>query len=178
MKNLNKEVNLKSEISIKKCLEYSENEKELMKIIDGISVFATFKGLESIDENSKETMKYKIEIKRNKKSIKFDFYQSINFTEIITTDLYFRDKKKIGYEIYNPLKLRRKQKELKEDFLYSVLCCVKSDSYVDDNFQDFCDNFGYIEDSRKHYILWERCLKQKKKILSIFNMGELENFPD
>lgn len=59
---------------------------------------------------------------------------------------------------------------------YDVLACItKSDP---SNFEDFCSEFGYNEDSRKDYKLWESVCEEWKKVSIFFKPEELEQLQD
>ena len=50
----------------------------------------------------------------------------------------------------------------------SVLGCLLSDISSGDSFEDFCDCFGYDQDSRKAYTIYKGCEKEKKNLLRLF----------
>lgn len=57
---------------------------------------------------------------------------------------------------------------------YSVLTTVSAESYIHEDFNDFCANFGYDIDSRKAYKMFERCQRFARRINLFFSVGELE----
>ena len=174
---LNKIINLKNENSIKKCMDYTDQQRELNELLKEVEIIATFKGLEK-KWSEKEQMKFEIEIKRGKNKTTFDFYQSIYFSNLfIVEEFGIYTEKRINDKIYTLQSLEREKKKEIEGFLYSVLCCIKSDGFIPDNFTDFCYEFGYNEDSIKDSKLFLECLEQKKKIKKIFTEKELEFLP-
>lgn len=52
--------------------------------------------------------------------------------------------------------------------LDEVLSCLASDSsLVDQTFENFCDEFGYEHDSRKHKRTYNACIKQGNQLLAL-----------
>jgi hypothetical protein len=58
-----------------------------------------------------------------------------------------------------------------EPTLESVLNCLISDSFCGENFQDFCDNLGYDNDSRKAEKTFQATLKQTSKLKKLLDNG-------
>lgn len=58
----------------------------------------------------------------------------------------------------------------KKDILYSLVM----DDVNDMNFDDFCMNFGYDNDSIKALRIFEACQKQTKEFYDVFNADEIE----
>ena len=56
-----------------------------------------------------------------------------------------------------------------EPTLESVLSCLISDSYCGRSFQDFCDNLGYDNDSRKAEKTFKATLKQTSKLKKLLD---------
>ena len=56
-----------------------------------------------------------------------------------------------------------------EPTLESVLSCLISDSYCGGSFQDFCDNLGYDNDSRKAEKTFKATLKQTSKLKKLLD---------
>ena len=57
---------------------------------------------------------------------------------------------------------------------YSILACIEKYEYED--FQDFCDNLGYDEDSRKAHKIFKKCQKLAKKVNALYSgMVNLED---
>ena len=55
--------------------------------------------------------------------------------------------------------------------LYSLILDMQCG---DENYQDFCDNYGYDQDSRKALKTYLACQENGNKLKSIFNNEELE----
>ena len=59
-----------------------------------------------------------------------------------------------------------------EPTAYDVLACIEKRDYAD--FKDFCESFGYDEDSRKSFKTFKACDRQAKKVMAFFSADELE----
>jgi hypothetical protein len=57
--------------------------------------------------------------------------------------------------------------------VYDILACVEKYQY--DNFKDFCNAFGYDEDSRKAYKIYEAVKEQGENIISLFGEDDTIN---
>lgn len=185
-KNLNKlgeKVHLKNQSSIALCLEYSEDVEKLQELINQLEITVTYKGKHKVFNNEVDIMFYDVEIKRGNKTISFEFNQSINFTEYFSineNDISFSGQwfQRKYYNRSSLIKeLTSKKLKMFNDFLYSILCCIKLDGYINDIFEDFCNDFGYNEDSISDYKLFLRCTEQAKKIRKIFSMQDLDCLP-
>ncbi len=47
-----------------------------------------------------------------------------------------------------------------------------------ETFEDFCSSFGYDEDSRKAYKIWEACKKSGEKLQKLFSADEIEELEE
>jgi hypothetical protein len=161
-----KPFNLISEASIKKCLKYSEAPDALRSILEGLDITATLKQVAFNEswQDKKERACYSVAFSNG---LTFDFWQSLNFKETMFADTYRTERDKVQ---------QMKQEEI-NSFLYSVLCCVRSDSECPDFFEDFCSDFGYDTDSRKAENLHRECVKQARKVRKVFSSGQLSYFP-
>ena len=56
-----------------------------------------------------------------------------------------------------------------------VLDALRTDFISSGSFQDFCDNFGYDQDSIEASKIYKACLKNTEKVKKLFN-GSLNNF--
>lgn len=61
---------------------------------------------------------------------------------------------------------------------YSVLACISSDVYVPNKFKDFCDEYGYEEDSIKAMQTWQRCIKFERRLRAFFTDAEIEQLQE
>lgn len=55
---------------------------------------------------------------------------------------------------------------------YSILSCISGDIHCPESFEDFCSEYGYDEDSRKAYAMWERCAEFGRTLRGFFRDGE------
>lgn len=59
-----------------------------------------------------------------------------------------------------------------EPTLYGVLCCLQK--YEVGTFEEFCEDYGYNEDSRKAEKIYKAVVKEYKAMQRLFNDDELE----
>lgn len=139
----------KTEEEINKCLEYVEDKEKFKTMSKEIKIFLSKPKLKKyFDEDKQERNVYRVTITRNKDKTSFMYGDSINNTE-----------------------------EGKQPDIYTILCCCGSDYHTEENFKDFCSEFGYNEDSIKALKLHKKCLKQSEKIKKIFTEEEARNLP-
>ena len=135
---------------------------------------------------------YKITITRGRRKFSFNFGQSLNCSgkyHLITRrgitaiahnigrDLIFcaPDDRKVAlsYGVNNYRKRGKYGWELNKNFSaptnYDVLCCLSTD-YFEGDFQEFCDCFGYDNDSK----IFKAVKKQTSNIQRLFNDSEIE----
>lgn len=156
---------VKSDISISKCLEYSENPDELEALLKDLEIGVQFTGIKkhfADDKDERLTGIYTITRISTNRTISFDFGFSINDTEAISADASATKKDR---------------KEFIDGLLYTVLACCSSDYYIPIDFEDFCSEFGYSEDSIKAKNVWEACLKQSSKLKKVFTEDEISFLP-
>jgi len=162
LNTINVKIDLINNESINKCCEYSKNKIELKKLLSELKIYATFQGYYKYFEDDKDKRNiYEIEITRNDKIINFTFGISIQNTKILNNNY------KSGKDIKN----------IRNDFLYSILSCISCDYFIDNDFQSFCSDFGYNEDSIKALETHKKCIEQSKKLKKIFNENEIECLP-
>lgn len=58
--------------------------------------------------------------------------------------------------------------------LKSVMSSLLMDNVQDNTLADFCDNFGYDNDSIKAHKIYKACQANTKKLLNLFNQNEIE----
>jgi len=61
---------------------------------------------------------------------------------------------------------------------YDVLACISSDAYCPDTFQDFCEEYGYEEDSIKALQTFQRCERFSKRLNEFFTREEIEDLAE
>jgi len=91
--------------------------------------------------------------------------------DIVKRDIYnitiSRDKRKMVFTFGQSLA----NKGVKPSF-YDVLTCLEKSEYQD--FNDFCLNFGYDNDSIKALEIFEACKKQYQDLQKIYSDFEIE----
>lgn len=153
---------VKNQAAIKKCLGYSDHPEELKKLLNEIDVKIKFTGIHKhflTDERPRLCGIF--EISRNGRKSEFDFGFSIKDTEI--------------FKFQNAGK--NAKAEFMEGLLYDCLACCSLDYYTPIDFDDFCSEFGYDNDSQTAEITWKACLKQSSKLQKIFTEKEIEYLP-
>lgn len=68
--------------------------------------------------------------------------------------------------------------EGKRPTAYDALSCLSSDQYCPDNFEAFCSEYGYSDDSIKAMKLFKACDKFAKRIRRFFTNQELEELSE
>ena len=155
--------------SAAKCYEYSENVPELRKLLAELKVEVIFTGIKKyFPKDKEERLTGLFRITRDEKQITFPYGFSIKDTELYNNP----HPTKINYT-----KLSTKRKEFKTNLLYDCLTSCKMDYFVSIDFDEFCDEFGYSNDSITDKQTWERCLKQSAKLQHIFKESEIDCLP-
>jgi hypothetical protein len=166
--------------SIKQCLEYSEKPEELTRLLSELSITSEYIKLSKyFEDDSDKRMVLLITIKRNNREISFEFGMSINESMLFDPEQYRFKERVTAIEkmiIDHKMNLPKIRKEIFNNLLYSVLCCVRSDYFIPISFKDFCSEFGY-DDSIKAKNIWKRCLEQSSKLQKIFTDDEIECLP-
>ena len=164
------------------CYDYSDDEGKLRSLLDELTVSYRVIGVRKyfIDDTD-ERLVLEIMLERNGHTEYFPFGMSLIDTGIYT-GIYTGDYKatignthldESGYQS----ELNRLKKELFSDLVYTVLTSTSCDYSVSIDFDEFCSEFGYDNDSVKVKALWERCLKQSAKLKRIFNDDEIACMP-
>ena len=65
-----------------------------------------------------------------------------------------------------------------QEYKNTILDIIVSESIQLEDFKDFCESFGYDEDSRKAYKVYKKCIKQSEKIHKLFSDAELEKLDE
>jgi len=81
--------------------------------------------------------------------------------------------KKVSFEFWASI---AKPDINEEDDLKSALSCFLNDGFYADNFEDFCSNFGYDNDSIKALKLFKACQRQSAKAFKILTYNEIESY--
>ena len=126
------------------------------------------------------------------RSIKKTWNEKKFFYNVFTMEKYTKnlDKLNIPYkkhknewvvsnhkEYYEGKELAKKKKEVRDGFLYSILCCIRSDYYCPDTFEEFCSEFGYDTDSRKAFDIFGKLNINSSGLQCLFDNKEIESLP-
>jgi len=65
-----------------------------------------------------------------------------------------------------------------QEYKNTILDIIVSESNTPEDFEDFCQEFGYEEDSRKAYTIFKKCVRQSEKIHKLFSDAELEKLDE
>ena len=180
----------------KLALKYSEDKEKLQKLISDIEIYYQIKGYDyyfADDENKRYILN--IKVKRNQE-INFTFGLSINDSDnLLIKDcrfnsnkvqdiLYSRKFNRNNIDLFNEnytkfvRKVKKDIEKIFNDLSYSVLCSVKNDFDINQyDFNEFCDMFGYDNDSIKAKKSYDLCVEQAIKLNRIFNENELDCLP-
>ncbi len=173
-------------------LEYSDYPEQLQELLKEIEVSYVYLGTgKHFEGETEERVLLQVYIKRSGRSINFKFGMSIHDTNIInikpfeyagcTGGKWFINgnfKMKFFGNIGQASRFRVVEvKRIFKGLLYSILVCCKSEYYCALDFDVFCSEFGYNNDSIKDKVLWERCLKQAGQLQRIFKEEEIDCLP-
>ncbi len=145
-----------------------ENVKLLGNILKKVTIRIDFyrKGIYFAGDTQKRNI-YKITVSRQGTNSPFKWTN-----ERFGSDIYEYITFKFGDSIANT------ENNTKPD-QYDILCAMKSDGLIQaQNFNEFCDELGYSNDSIKAKKLYKKVCIQRDKILKLFTIEELEAFPD
>ncbi|MDX9827190.1 MAG: hypothetical protein RBT73_05535 [Spirochaetia bacterium] len=167
------------------CLEYSENPDALKEIISSIEFSYQIMGVSKFfDSDTVPRLTLEITLSRKGKEISFPYGASLNDTETYelrrTRPHYGRTQYRgkyfeLGSQLHSAL--ARDWKEFETSLLYSILSSISAEYDTSPIFKEFCADFGYDEDSRKAFSLWQRCLEHAQKLQTLFTPEEVESFP-
>lgn len=169
--------------AVAKACKYSEYPTTLRKFLSRFDVRLERMGKRAYlddDKEPREVLKVTIQAPsyrdregamRPGKETSFDFGMSIHDTQILYMPM-FNDGTIRGYfgrylTDQQWRAMRAKKPEIMPDALYSVLWSVGLDYNCPDAFDDFCAEYGYDEDSRKAFELYERCHKHARALQSV-----------
>ena len=170
--------------TIEKLTDQSEYDKAVEIVKDAFNIKFKAEFLKNDyhfkDDKDKRDI-YKITLKRGNRKYSFKFGQSIMNSQ------YYQDKaikertytlnggcrtgnyKILDIESYKPYLNLIKGKEPK---LYDILTCLQK--YEVGTFEDFCDEFGYDNDSISAKKTYKAVSKEYDKMCTLFNNDELE----
>ena len=132
---------------------YSEHPEKLKSLLGELKVSIKDMGIKKHFPEDKATRRVlEVTLERAGRSVSFEFGQSIVDTE-------------------KPLK------KLVSGLLYDVLACCGADYYIPTSFNDFCDEFGYNQDSIRDRETFINCKEQQSKLEQIFTDDEIDCLP-
>ncbi len=188
---INHVITLNSTVNDDKCIEYSEKPEMLKELLKKLIIKVHLIGpiYSKWNDNDKDllSMEMLVTIKRVKGAeISFSYYGSHNdamlFIELsrcnkLKLEKHFKITDYSGYGIKLNKHMTRERFRFLRDLKYSILACCSMDYYIDIDFDEFCSNFGYDNDSMKANEIHKQCLKQSAKLQCVFNENEAEVLP-
>lgn len=170
-----------------KCMQYSEQPEQLEKLLNELCIEWTKTG-STVTEHG-ERNDYSVTMRLpGRADLVFEFHGSVADCALLSRDktreqlktLHAMGKaKKSQYtgELIATISVDKAYKEFAIDMPCSLLTCCKSECYIPGLFEDFCSEFGYEEDSRKAFDVWQKCLKHSAKVHRFFTESEIECLP-
>jgi hypothetical protein len=171
-------------LAVAGACKYSDYPSTLRKFISLYDVRFTRQGKRKYfpeDKDEREVLMVSIENPEGKKC-QFDFGMSLRDTMLLYTEYGLGMMSEV-YEYgklltTKQMSMRREEKRnLWIGVLYSILCCVKSDCSCPEAFDDFCAEYGYDEDSRSAFNLYEKCHKQARDLQRVIDRKWIHSFP-
>lgn len=136
-------------------MEYAQDAEKMREILKTLTVKIRYIGIKKYFSDDKDNRQViSVSMARGGQKIAFPFGLSVKDTEQIRAGTFEE-----------------------WETLYAVLTCCGSDFFIPDTFGEFCDDFGYDEDSRKALKTFEACRIQSKKLHKIFTDEEVQAFP-
>jgi hypothetical protein len=151
------------------CFEYSENVEALKKLMAETTITIKVIGKDYyFDGDKEERIILRVYISRGKEEISFRYGMSIHDTQAFSC---------VHGHDFPISKIIKQRQEIKDTILYSILSCVSSEFHCPETFHDFCNEYGYDEDSRKAEKTFHACQEQSEKLHSIFKEEEIDCLP-
>jgi len=158
--------------------DYSEDPEALGKIVRELADLSCDLSLDTAPWDGKTHLKSKVIVGYRGRgyrgrAVRFDFYHSIADTkEFLSEHMWYPGKGN------RRIKARGLDSEFLKDVLYDLLCTIRCNAGIHElNYDEFCDQCGYDEDSRKAHSLYEQCCGFSRDIARVFNDEEIESFP-
>lgn len=138
--------------------KYSNAPEELAEIVRELTDLSCNLSYDKPTWDDNYHLKSEVTIRYRGENLQFDFYHSIRNTE--------------------EWGISRFDSNFLKDVLYSLLCTIGLDTRIRElDFDAFCDEFGYDQDSRKAYEIYDRCCDFYSKVERVFSVEEIESFP-
>lgn len=153
--------------------EYSVDPDALGKIIRELTDLTCSLSLSNAPWDGEQRIMSDVRIGYRGRVLRFNYYNSLADSKDFFTEHEYSPVK--GYP---KIKARGLDSEFLKNTLYSVLCTIRCEAGTHElSFREFCDQFGYDEDSRKAYALYERCCDFSRDIARVFDDEEIGSFP-
>jgi len=172
--------------------EYSDDFETLKKVVQDFNFMVKMTG---VDNDNRYKFVINIINKTTTKQHAFDYTCSLYDSFYLDTNAYNYNDYDYKYKVdqvkkyklskntidMDKYEVRKGQLDFINSFLYSVLCCLKSDYYCSSNYfidiDDFMDNL--MPDSKISEVLkvWNDINIQAKKMNSLFTEKQIESFP-
>jgi len=173
---------LMSENAKKLCYEYSEDAAKLKEVLadPSFSFKVKFQGTRKYfptDKEEREVLEFTLSYKGE--SYSHTFGMSIHDTKVKQIeDSINRDEYSFGGSLSKRMNARKEWVKIVEGLLYNILCCLNT--YIPEDFQEFCDEFGYEEESSFTAVLkiWQDSRKQYLTCKNMFGEDYNEYFPN
>lgn len=105
---------------------------------------------------------------------KFDYFQGIGHRKAVRKDGRLSTILTSNLKINeHNLLILEKESKIKPVDPKDVICCLLGDM-TDENFKDWCGNYGYDTDSIKADYIYKACLENTEKMEKLFTSEELE----
>lgn len=178
----NRELTLNKATNIEKVLEYvdDEHKEKMAALLDTLTVKCFILRTEPAKWDEKRNLKWllaNLVYIRGNKQIEVEYHFSHNDAETFEWNGECFNK----YSQWTPA-IKTNMLARRDDFLntvyYNALCTAGfTMNDQSESFSDFCDTFGYNNDSIKDRDIFLETLELKRKFLMIFNREEAEWMP-
>lgn len=157
------------------CIKYTEDKKALKTFLKKHEFSYTILSPRKYFKNDKEERNVlDVEVRNKKTNNKINFQIGLS----IRDTFYLQEK---SYEEINPFgkwekrqEIIKKRGEVITNFLYTILSTICTESYCPENFQDFCDEYGYNKDSIRDLELYKKSKALSEKLNNFFDEEEIE----
>lgn len=147
--------------------EYLKQAKDFLESTKtSLTVVVLGKLIPEWDDKGNPRKTLSVTLKNERHEYNFKFYCSLNDTEW--------NKPRKYQTVYQShiAESKWKKKQFFKEFHYDILACLNVDHSED--FEDFCDNYGYSEDSIKARDTYLSVRKETKNLKRLFTSEQLE----
>ena len=166
------------EAQVKKACEYSPNPELLLEFLRSVPLQITRKGIVAGYFERSDVPRMILEVTVGEGRNAYTFEYGMSQLDTTTIENKGRTIEEVNRDRWpsSDVKAARLQ-EIRSGELYGVLCSIGSEYYCPALFEDFCAEFGYDEDSRKAYALWERHLEASARLHKVVPERFIEAMP-